>query len=200
MRTQLSWAHRWTDGLALNDALEARCADLDRAIGRLSLQPAHDALTLWSFLLVRQKSCTRFAARHAMATPTSHYINSTTSWDLGWETSQTSQFRTYSGFRYDLYNGWYLPSNAILRNVEINFQGQTFLFIHLLHRNRATGGCSSRFASTRMPLIADALVVLSHRGPSRRPAERRAFCRRRLVSLADRILLWKWFFASNTAI
>ena len=35
-----------TDGLALNDALEARCADLDRAIGRFSLQPAHDALTL----------------------------------------------------------------------------------------------------------------------------------------------------------
>ena len=35
-----------TDGPVLNDALEARCADLDRAIGRLSLLPAHDALTL----------------------------------------------------------------------------------------------------------------------------------------------------------
>ena len=38
-----------TDGLALNDALEARCADLDRAIGRLSLLPAHDALTLLKY-------------------------------------------------------------------------------------------------------------------------------------------------------
>ena len=33
------------DGPALNDALEARCADLDKAIGRLSLLPAQDALT-----------------------------------------------------------------------------------------------------------------------------------------------------------
>ena len=35
-----------TDGPALNDALEARCADIDRTIGRLRLLPAHDALTL----------------------------------------------------------------------------------------------------------------------------------------------------------
>ena len=35
-----------TYGPALNESLEARCADLDRAIGRLSLLPAHDALTL----------------------------------------------------------------------------------------------------------------------------------------------------------
>ena len=35
-----------TDDPALNDALEARCADLDRAIGRLSLLLAHNPLTL----------------------------------------------------------------------------------------------------------------------------------------------------------
>ena len=35
-----------TDGPALNDALYARCGELSRAIGRLSLLPAHDALTL----------------------------------------------------------------------------------------------------------------------------------------------------------
>ena len=35
-----------TDGPALNEALEARCADLGRAIARLSLLPAHDALIL----------------------------------------------------------------------------------------------------------------------------------------------------------
>ena len=35
-----------TDGPALNEALEARCADLDRAIRRLSLLPVHNTLTL----------------------------------------------------------------------------------------------------------------------------------------------------------
>ena len=35
-----------TDGSALNETLEARCAYLGRAIGRLSLMPAHDALIL----------------------------------------------------------------------------------------------------------------------------------------------------------
>ena len=35
-----------TEGPSLNDALYARCGELSRAIGRLSLLPAHDALTL----------------------------------------------------------------------------------------------------------------------------------------------------------
>ena len=35
-----------TDGPALNTTLVARCADLNRAIGRLSFLPAHDVLTL----------------------------------------------------------------------------------------------------------------------------------------------------------
>ena len=35
-----------TEGPSLNDALYARCGELSRAIGRLSLPPAHDALTL----------------------------------------------------------------------------------------------------------------------------------------------------------
>ena len=35
-----------TDGPALNEAPEALCVDLGRAIGRLSLLPAHDALML----------------------------------------------------------------------------------------------------------------------------------------------------------
>ena len=34
-----------TDGPSLNDALYARCGELSRAIGRLSLLPARDALT-----------------------------------------------------------------------------------------------------------------------------------------------------------
>ena len=35
-----------TEGPSLNDALYARCVELSRAVGRLSLLPAHDALTL----------------------------------------------------------------------------------------------------------------------------------------------------------
>ena len=35
-----------TDGPSLNEALYARCGELNKAIGRLSLLPAHDALTL----------------------------------------------------------------------------------------------------------------------------------------------------------
>ena len=35
-----------TEGPSLNDALYARCNELSRAIGRLSLLPAHDALIL----------------------------------------------------------------------------------------------------------------------------------------------------------
>ena len=35
-----------TEGLSLNDALYAKCGELSRAIGRLSLLPAHEALTL----------------------------------------------------------------------------------------------------------------------------------------------------------
>ena len=35
-----------TEGPSLNDALNVICAELSRAIGRLSLLPAHDALTL----------------------------------------------------------------------------------------------------------------------------------------------------------
>ena len=35
-----------TEGPSLNDTLYARCGELSRAIGRLSLLPAHDALTI----------------------------------------------------------------------------------------------------------------------------------------------------------
>ena len=76
------------------------------------------AYTFWSLLLVHQRSCTRFAARHVVATRL--YINSTSFWEPDWETSQNYQFRTYSGFRlalqsisagweFDVWHHWHYP-------------------------------------------------------------------------------------------
>ena len=108
-----------TNGPALNDALESRYADLDKAIGRLSLMTVHDALTLL------KSSFSASNIMHTLRCSPCHGHEALDKFRRSFENRagkqpQTSQFRRYSGFRlafrsasagweFDVWHRWHYP-------------------------------------------------------------------------------------------